>query len=530
MRTTLLVCSSLVLAAMLSMTLPGPVLAGGIGVSPSTLSFGSVTVNSTSSAGTVIITNGSRQSISVLRISSNLPEFLVSGLTLPVTVGPRSSVSFNVTFIPDAALTYSGTVIVKTSANNGGRSVSVSGTGIPAPNASPTYSLTPSASALNFGSILVGTAASLPVSVTNTGTASVTVSQVTTTGTAFVATGFSGSVTLAAGQSLSLAVSFTPPTASSASGSLSVVSTATNSPATVTLSGTGIQPKISAVPTSANFGNVSVGVANTQSLTITNPGTANLTISQAAVSGTGFSYSGMTLPLTIAPGGSYYCTVQFAPTTAGTFPGTLTLTNNSPTPSLSVPLSGTGVSQTLLLNASPTTVNFGTVNTGASVSQIVTLTNAGNSSVSLSTDSVTGTGFTATGLSLPLSLAAGQSTSFTVAFAPTATGSFTGSVSVSSNATNSPTTISLSASGATPVSHTVAVSWTPSSSTYAGFNVYRSSVSGGPYTRIDSFMVSAPSYTDSSVTSGKTYYYVATEVDSTGMESAYSNESSASIP
>jgi fibronectin type 3 domain-containing protein len=76
----------------------------------------------------------------------------------------------------------------------------------------------------------------------------------------------------------------------------------------------------------------------------------------------------------------------------------------------------------------------------------------------------------------------------------------------------------------------VNLNWTPSSSTYSGFNVYRGTTSGGPYTKVDSSVIPTTSYTDAGVTSGKTYFYVATEVDSTGMESTYSSEVSTTIP
>jgi len=80
------------------------------------------------------------------------------------------------------------------------------------------------------------------------------------------------------------------------------------------------------------------------------------------------------------------------------------------------------------------------------------------------------------------------------------------------------------------VSHTVSLSWTPGAPTFSGFNVYRGTSSGGPYTRVDTSMVPSTSYLDASVSSGKTYYYVATEVDTAGTESGYSGEVSAVIP
>jgi fibronectin type 3 domain-containing protein len=129
-----------------------------------------------------------------------------------------------------------------------------------------------------------------------------------------------------------------------------------------------------------------------------------------------------------------------------------------------------------------------------------------------------------------LALAAGQSTSISVIFDPTTTGSLSGSLTVSSNATNSPLIVALSGSGSSPASYSVSLSWTPSAPTYTGFNVYRSTVSGGPYSKINSSLIRAPSLSDISVSAGQTYYYVATEVDSTGAESTYSAEANAVIP
>ena len=81
-----------------------------------------------------------------------------------------------------------------------------------------------------------------------------------------------------------------------------------------------------------------------------------------------------------------------------------------------------------------------------------------------------------------------------------------------------------------PVSHSVALAWSASTSTVSGYNAYRSTVSGGPYTKLNSTLIAATSDTDTAVVSGTTYYYVATAVDSGGVESAYSTEATATIP
>jgi len=191
---------------------------------------------------------------------------------------------------------------------------------------------------------------------------------------------------------------------------------------------------------------------------------------------------------------------------------------------------GTGVVPTSQLTASPTSVNFGNVAVGSNGIQSVILTNSGSANLTISQVTVSGFGFGISGLTTPLTLAVGQSSAFTVQFAPQATGNMNGSVSLVSNATNSPTTIALSGSGVQLVLHSVTLSWGPSLSEVAGYNVYRSTQSGGPYTKLNSSPVSTTAYTDSTVQAGQTYFYVATAVDSENVESVFSNEISATIP
>jgi len=81
-----------------------------------------------------------------------------------------------------------------------------------------------------------------------------------------------------------------------------------------------------------------------------------------------------------------------------------------------------------------------------------------------------------------------------------------------------------------PVQYSVLLTWDASPSNVSGYNVYRSTVSGSSYTKINSSLVLATDYTDSTVQSGTTYYYVTTAVDSSGIESVYSNEASAVVP
>jgi hypothetical protein len=529
-----LVCSGVFILLVGCVLFASPAVAG-VGVSPSSWNFGSVSVNSLSSPAVLVLTNNGNRNVSIQKVSSSLAQFIVAGPSLPLTLQGKQSVSFQVFFQPNAAALFSANIVFTINRGSGGTvAVPVSGTGVAltasSATSSPTYLLTPSASSLNFGNILVGSSASQAVTLTNTGNSSVSISQISVSGAGFTASGVTPPVTLSAGQSVSLLVGFSPSLAGSSTGSVTVVSNASNSPATISLAGTGVQPQISVVPTSVNFGNVTVGITNTQSVTVSNPGSANLSITQATVSGTGFALSGVTLPLTLVPGSSAVLTVSFTPASASSTTGALTLVSNAPNSPLSVMLSGTGVSQVLQLSASPTALSFGSVTIGSSGTQAVTLTNTGNSAVTLSQISVAGTGFSYSGLALPISLSAGQSTSFNVIFSPATSGSLTGTATVVSNAANSPTTISLSGSGAALVNHSVNLSWSAGTSSVVGFYIYRGTQTGGPYTRLNSSLEISMTYLDTSVLSGQTYYYVTTDVDSSGLESSYSNEAFATIP
>ena len=143
---------------------------------------------------------------------------------------------------------------------------------------------------------------------------------------------------------------------------------------------------------------------------------------------------------------------------------------------------------------------------------------AANASVTVSSDASNSSQFALTGASLPLTIPAGQSISFNVAFTPTVSGTVSGSLSFSSNASNSQTVESLTGTG-TSKAYSVSLYWNASSGV-AGYNVYRSTSSSGTYGKINSAPDPSTGYTDNSVNSGATYYYEATAVNSAGQESA----------
>jgi fibronectin type 3 domain-containing protein len=103
-------------------------------------------------------------------------------------------------------------------------------------------------------------------------------------------------------------------------------------------------------------------------------------------------------------------------------------------------------------------------------------------------------------------------------------------LTLTSNASNPTLAISLSGTGVSSTNRAVTLSWTASSSSISGYNIYRSIVSGGPYAQVNSSILTTPSYTDQAVAAGSTYYYRVTAVGTNGMQSAYSNEATVVVP
>ncbi len=421
----------------------------GAGVAPgmlspnaSSLAFGSVQVGSNSNLSETL-TNTGGSTVTISQATASGAGFSVSGPTPPVTLASNQSVTFTATFAPASAGAASGALGIVSGASNSPLSIPLSGTGL-APGA-----LTANPTNANFGNVTVGSNQTVPLTVTNTGGETVTVSSAVATGSGFSVTGPTPPITLTAGQGTTFNVVFTPSATGAASGALTVNSNASNATLSVPLSGTGVaQGQLGSNPTSFSFGNIQVGTSNSLTGTLTNTGGSSLTISAATASGTGFSLSGLTLPLPLTAGQSTSFTVLFAPTASGAASGSVSITSNGANPNLSIPLSGTGVTQGEL-SANPTSLAFGSVQVGNSTSLLETLTNTGGTSLTISAAAASGTGFSLSGLTLPLTLTAGQSTTFTVLFSPTASGAASGSVSIISNGANPTLSIPLSGTGVT---------------------------------------------------------------------------------
>src|ERR1700683_352273 len=147
----------------------------------------------------------------------------------------------------------------------------------------------------------------------------------------------------------------------------------TSAAAKTTTPGSGI---LSAAFTSLSFGNVAVGGNSTQSLSLTNTGTATVNVSQATISGAGFTVISGNPASALPVGQSITLQIQFAPLSGGAVSGSVVVTSDAANSPLTVSLTGTGTQTGLTI--SPGSISFGNVTVGQLGSQIVTLTNSGN--------------------------------------------------------------------------------------------------------------------------------------------------------
>jgi hypothetical protein len=447
-----------------------------ITISPNALGFGSVATGSSSAAQAVTITNSGTAAAPVTTISTSGDFSQTNNCGSSIAAG--TSCAVNVVFTPSTTGTRSGNLTATVSGIT--TTVALSGTGVaPGPilNANP--------GSLTFGGTVVGTSSTTQaVTVSNSGTTSATVSGVSTTGD-FSQT--NNCATLAVGASCTVTVTFTPTTSGTRTGAVSITSNANNSPTSVSLTGSGIGTNT----------NIALGRPATASSSVNGSLTPNLATDGDANTywesannafpqwiqvdlGTTYSVGKVTLKLPPQSAwGTRSQTLQVQTSTNGTSFGTIAsgsyqftspanvvnitvpatnaqfvrinVTANTGWPAgqvseLEVYPSGGAPPNSAALSANPSSLSFATqaLNT-TSGSQAVTVSNTGTASAAVSSVAVSGD-FLQTN-SCGTSIAAGASCTVNVSFRPTASGTRTGTLTITSNATNSPTTVALTGTG-----------------------------------------------------------------------------------
>jgi hypothetical protein len=235
-------------------------------------------------------------------------------------------------------------------------------------------------------------------------------------------------------------------------------------------------PVLAVAPSNIAFGSQIVGSSTSLDLTLSNTGQANLTVSNLAVTGTGFLLANSSLPLTIAPNQNAIAQVQFVPQSIGNATGSLTVTSDASNTVQPVGLSGLGVTNQPDISFTPTSLDFGNVVVAATKNINLTIKSIGGAPLTVNQVNITGTGYSVNGFSTPIVLNPNQSVTGQVSFSPLALGPSGGNVSATSNSINSPT-VNLNGAG---VAATHLLSVSPATLTFG--NVMVGSTIGKPVT------------------------------------------------
>jgi centrosomal CEP192-like protein/ASPM-SPD-2-Hydin domain-containing protein len=384
--------------------------------------------------------------------------------------------------------------------------------------AGATAPLTCSPGYLSFGKVVVGQQKSLPATLSNTSSSTITLSSLQMENQEFAVSGLTFPLVLNAGQTADFKVVFTPTSSQPEAGKL-LIKGVSSIALTVPAWGSGVSNwSLTASPSGLAFGNVALGSHSTLTVTLTNQGSSTITISQEIHPSQVFALSGPALPVSLEAGQAATFQVTFTPKWRGEMASNFSVSNVGD-PVLTVPVSGTGGGTSAAqLTVSPATLSFGSVTVGNTGTKPATITAAGGS-VTVSAASLGSSLFSISGITLPLTLNAGQSASFDVLFTPQSGGTFDSTLNFASTASGSPTAEALGGSGVEPA-YSVNLSWDASTSQVAGYNVYRSPTLSGTYSKMNPTLDAATAFTDNTVASGATYYYDVTSVSSSGVESS----------
>ena len=326
--------------------------APAVNLSATNLSFGSVTVSTTSPAQVVTLTNTGTLALSISSIVTTSPFANTTTCTSSLAAG--SSCTISITFTPASAVAYTGTTTLTDNAQGSPQVISLSGLGGAA--AAPIVQL--SVTSLTFAGQQENTTSQPQfVTVKNVGTATLNISSIVTSGAIFADTTTCGS-TLAAAASCSITITFTPNAVTSFTATTTVTDDAADSPQVISLSGTGIatgsNPVVNLSTTSIAFGSQVVNLPTLPVvITLTNVGTGPLAISSIAITGTDTTDFAETTTCGSSLAAGVNCTISptFTPLSAASFTAAVTITDNAAGSPHVVSLGGTGV--TALFLSSP---------------------------------------------------------------------------------------------------------------------------------------------------------------------------------
>ncbi|MGH1365792.1 MAG: choice-of-anchor D domain-containing protein [Calditrichia bacterium] len=368
-----------------------------IAILPSSYNFGTEFVGNLDSTNFTIknLGNADLNLTTVQLIGANVSEFSTNlGSFLPAQLSAGDSAEFKAGFLPTSLGTKSASIrITSNDPDEAITDVLLSGNSIAVPV--PELTTKPDPPLLAFGQVFIGDTLDLPLVLLNSGTATLTVTDLvlshTDRGYRFNSETFP--ITIPAGDSSIVTVSFEPLQAGFSTTALTVSSDDPNSPSLpVTLEATGTSVPVANIdvdPTSHNYGSVRLGTAGTRTFRVTNVGTADLTVSPLTITGShplDFIINNAA-GFTLTPSQFRDIVVDFEPTALAGRTGNLRIPSNDlGTPVTLVPLGGLGTLPQISVNRD--TLNFGQIQVGSSLQTLnLQLQNTGTSV--LTVDSLT---------------------------------------------------------------------------------------------------------------------------------------------
>ncbi|WP_375760159.1 choice-of-anchor D domain-containing protein [Corallococcus exercitus] len=399
------------------------------------LDFGSREVSSVSAPQTLTLKNEGAGTLVVESIQAPTGFAVTPAGRLSLT--PGAATQLQVTFEPSHTAQFTEELTVSADGPGGSTQVvPLSGQGVEG-------KLTANPSALSFSRTEVGKSSkAVQVTLVNTGTEAITLSTIAVAGP-FSAVLPKLPKELTPRDAFTMEVTFSPLEDGPASGALRVFSNAPSSPTVVKLEGEGLQAIARMASDVMEFGGQRVGgVSAPRELTLFNTGSESLDVTAVNVSGP-FLISGLNVGTSVPPLGSRTFQVSYKPTETTAENGVLEVQSNAPR-TAQVTLRGTGTMASI--EASVTTLAFGSQFLGAAEQRVVELRNTGTSPITLTgLDPVDG--FSVSGLPLPHQLEAGTSHAFSVVFAPPRPGEYAGSLAVRHDASATPLMVAVQGTG-----------------------------------------------------------------------------------
>ena len=463
-------------------------------LSPASLAFAPQLTGTTSTVKTVTLTNSGDTALTLIAAQITSGSFtVVSGCG--TSLSGHSTCSMQVAFAPTSSGQQTGVLTVSDQFRS--QAIALSGTGL----APPGVQLWPAS--LTFAPIATGQSSpAQAITVSNSGSGQLTVASITISG-AFTETDNCTGKTLSGTGSCTVQVTFSPMAAAASSGLLTVLGTVPGQQATASLSGTGLAPAaIVLSPVSLTFGTITLGSSSpAQNIAISNTGGVAATLQKPVISGD-FSISANTCGTSLAPSTGCTVAIVFAPTASGTRNGTFSISGSAGTQTAALTGGGASLATDGL---TPASLSFAPQQVGTSgTPQAVTLTNAGDNTLTLIAVQVTGGNFTAVN-SCGAALAGHSTCTISVASAPASNGPTSGSLIVSDQFRSQ--TVSLSGAGFAPPS----VGLSPAALSFPGTATGQSSAAqtvrisnaGGGQLTVTSVAISGD-FTESDSCAGKT--------------------------